>query len=214
MKNYKSYKNYSCFISLLILSISLLGCGPKAPPNTHGLLYPEARQVKPFVLDDQFGQTVTEQALKGNWTLLFLGYTSCPDICPMTLAKLTQVEQQLNTAHSLAVWFVSVDPKRDTVDKRKLYIDYFNPSFKAVSGDHRNLFPFVRNLGLVYAMHDNGDGQSYLVDHSASVALVDPNGAVRAIFKPEFAKGKVPIINIKKMIEDLTNILTFYSDTK
>jgi protein SCO1/2 len=208
MKNYKSYKNYSCFISLLILSISLLGCGPKAPPNTHGLLYPEARQVKPFVLDDQLGQTVTEQALQGKWTLLFLGYTSCPDICPMTLAKLTQVEQQLNTAHSLAVWFVSVDPKRDTVDKRKLYIDYFNPSFKAVSGDHRNLFPFVRNLGLVYAMHDNGDGQSYLVDHSASVVLIDPEARVIGRFKPKREPGKLSISDSQQILADMPVIIS------
>ncbi|WP_352260099.1 SCO family protein, partial [Psychrobacter sp. TB55-MNA-CIBAN-0194] len=85
----------------------------------------------------------------------------------------------------LQVWFLSVDPKRDTPAKRKQYIDYFNPDFLAVSGEHKHLFPVVRELGLIYAISDSSESE-YAVDHSASVAMVDQNGAVRAIFKPEF----------------------------
>lgn len=198
------------WLSILFISV-LMGCGPKAPPETHGLLYQEARAVKPFILEDQFGKSVSEAYLKGQWTLLFLGYTSCPDICPMTLAKLTQVYQKLSDTYPVNIWFVSVDPKRDVADKRRQYIDYFNPSFTAVSAEHKQLFPFVRNLGLVYAIHDDGETENYTVDHSASVTLVDPSGAVRAIFKPEFAKGKVPIIDQSKIIEDLTKIIEYYS---
>lgn len=198
------------WLCLLFISV-LMGCGPKAPPETHGLLYQEARAVKPFILEDQFGKSVSEANLKGQWTLLFLGYTSCPDICPMTLAKLTQVYEKLSDTYPVNIWFVSVDPKRDVADKRRQYIDYFNPSFTAVSAEHKQLFPFVRNLGLVYAIHDDGETENYTVDHSASVTLVDPSGAVRAIFKPEFAKGKVPIIDQSKIIEDLTKIIEYYS---
>lgn len=198
------------WLSILFISV-LMGCGPKAPPETHGLLYQEARAVKPFILEDQFGKSVSEANLKGQWTLLFLGYTSCPDICPMTLAKLTQVYEKLSDTYPVNIWFVSVDPKRDIADKRRQYIDYFNPSFTAVSAEHKQLFPFVRNLGLVYAIHDDGETENYTVDHSASVTLVDPSGAVRAIFKPDFAKGKVPIIDQSKIIEDLTKIIEYYS---
>lgn len=198
------------WLSILFISV-LMGCGPKAPPETHGLLYQEARAVKPFILEDQLGKSVSEANLKGQWTLLFLGYTSCPDICPMTLAKLTQVYEKLSDTYPVNIWFVSVDPKRDVADKRRQYIDYFNPSFTAVSAEHKQLFPFVRNLGLVYAIHDDGETENYTVDHSASVTLVDPSGAVRAIFKPEFAKGKVPIIDQSKIIEDLTKIIEYYS---
>ncbi|WP_372767503.1 SCO family protein [Pseudoalteromonas sp.] len=198
------------WLCLFFISV-LVGCGPKAPPETHGLLYQEARAVKPFILEDQFGKSVSEANLKGQWTLLFLGYTSCPDICPMTLAKLTQVYEKLSDTYPVNIWFVSVDPKRDVADKRRQYIDYFNSSFTAVSAQHKQLFPFVRNLGLVYAFHDDGETENYTVDHSASVTLVDPSGAVRAIFKPEFAKGKVPIIDQSKIIEDLTKIIEYYS---
>ncbi|WP_105173159.1 SCO family protein [Pseudoalteromonas sp. T1lg24] len=204
----------SQFKLLIVTSLifMVLGCGPKSPPQTNALLYQEAKIVKPFVLQDQNGQQVTNQNLKGNWTLLFLGYTSCPDICPMTLAKLTQITKELSPNFVINVWFVSVDPKRDNAEKRKLYIDYFNPDFTAVSAEHKHLFPFVRNLGLVYAIHDDGESENYTVDHSASVTLVDPNGAVRAIFKPEFAKGKVPLINQSEMTQDLTSIIGYYSN--
>lgn len=204
----------SQFKLLIVTSLifMVLGCGPKSPPQTNALLYQEAKIVKPFVLQDQNGQQVTNQNLTGNWTLLFLGYTSCPDICPMTLAKLTQITKELSPNFAINVWFVSVDPKRDNAEKRKLYIDYFNPDFTAVSAEHKHLFPFVRNLGLVYAIHDDGESENYTVDHSASVTLVDPNGAVRAIFKPEFAKGKVPLINQREMTQDLTSIIGYYSN--
>lgn len=199
------------FYFSLLCAVVLIGCGPKVPPETHALLYQEARAVKPFILENQFGEAVSEENLKGQWTLLFLGYTSCPDICPMTLAKLTQVYEKLSDTYPINIWFVSVDPKRDVVDKRRQYIDYFNPSFSAVSAEHKQLFPFVRNLGLVYAIHDDGESENYTVDHSASVTLVDPSGAVRAIFKPDFAKGKVPIIDQSKIIEDLHAIIEYYS---
>ena len=196
---------------VLFFLLSIVGCSEQLPPETHGLLYEPAKTVKPFKLEDQFGNVVSQEQLKGKWTLLFLGYTSCPDICPMTLSKLTQVQRKLSDKFPLDVWFVSVDPKRDIAQKRKLYIDYFNSSFLAISGEHKYLFPFVRNLGLVYAIHDDGKNTDYAVDHSASVTLVDPEGAVKAIFKPEFIKGQVPIIDETKIIEDLTAIIEYYS---
>ena len=76
------------------------------------------------------------------------------------------------------VWFISVDPNRDTAQKRLQYINYFNPNYQAVSGPHKALYPFVQNLGLIYAVTEEQTGD-YLVDHSASVALVDPHGKIR-----------------------------------
>ncbi|TMO93585.1 SCO family protein, partial [Pseudoalteromonas sp. S3178] len=98
-----------------------------------------------------------------------------PDICPMTLVKLSQVYQQLEKDYPISVWFVSVDPQRDTPAKRHAYINYFNHEFKALSGPHAQLFPFVRDIGLIYAIN-NSTEQEYYVDHSASVALINPRG--------------------------------------
>lgn len=190
-----------------LFSVLLQGCS-KPTLEVDALVYEPAKVVKPFKLKNQHGSDVGVDDLKSQWDLLFLGYTSCPDVCPMTLAKLRQVEKKL-AIEDINVWFISVDPNRDTAQKRLQYINYFNPNYQAVSGPHKALYPFVQNLGLIYAVTEEQTGD-YLVDHSASVALVDPHGKIRAIFKPEFKAGSVPTINTDAMIEDLKSILSYY----
>ena len=80
---------------ILLIGCTVSGCFEVQPPETKALVYSEARELKPFVLEDQNGQKISNEALKGQWNLLFLGYTHCPDICPMTLAKLNQVHSKL-----------------------------------------------------------------------------------------------------------------------
>lgn len=194
---------------LVLLGLyALLGCTPAAP-QFEALVYETPRPMKPFKLVNQHNQTVDNKAFENKWTLLFLGYTNCPDICPMTLSKLAEVKQQLPQHPALTVWFVSVDPARDVSEKLKLYVEYFDPNFTAVTAPHTQLFPFVRNLGLVYAISE-AQTDNYAVDHSASVALVDPQGAVRAIFKPEFKAGSIPLINSEKLKHELDQIISYY----
>ena len=125
------------------------------------------------------------------------------------MAKLNAVYKELEADYPLQIWFVSVDPNRDTAEKRKQYIDYFNPNFLAVSGEHKDLFPVVRELGLIYAISDTTKAD-YAVDHSASVALVDDTGALRAIFKPEFKQGSVPLINSTQLTQEFKVIANYY----
>lgn len=197
-------------LSFLMLGLVLLGaCSDNKMANVNALVYEQAKPLNEFTLQDQHNQTVTKQAFLNRWNLVFLGYTSCPDICPLTLAKLQGAYNTLSDNYPLQIWFMSVDPKRDNAAKRKAYIDYFNPDFLAVSGEHKNLFPLVRELGLIYAISDS-DEQEYAVDHSASVALVDGSGAVRAIFKPEFQQGQVPLINASELIKEFKIIADYY----
>jgi len=198
-------KRFFMLISLLLLA----SCSDATKPDVEALVYEQAKPLSDFALLDQHKNKVTKAAFAGQWNLVFLGYTSCPDICPLTLAKLNAVHKALNEQYPLQIWFLSVDPKRDTADKRKAYIDYFNPEFLAVSGEHKDLFPLVRELGLIYAISDS-DEQEYAVDHSASVALVDSRGAVRAIFKPEFKQGSVPLVNAKLLISEFKLIADYY----
>ena len=193
--------------AVALFSVLLQGCS-KPALEVDALVYEPAKVVKPFKLKNQHGNDVGVDDLKSQWNLLFLGYTSCPDVCPMTLAQLRQVEKKL-AIEDINVWFISVDPNRDTAQKRLQYINYFNPNYQAVSGPHKALYPFVQNLGLIYAVTEEQTGD-YLVDHSASVALVDPHGKIRAIFKPEFKAGSVPTINTDTMIKDLKSILSYY----
>ncbi|MEM6509171.1 MAG: SCO family protein [Pseudomonadota bacterium] len=198
---------FLCFSAVLFVT----GCGKNnSAPEVEALVYEQAKPISPFLLTDQHGAPADNSQFMGHWNLVFLGYTSCPDICPMTLAKLTAVQKQLSQDYKVQVWFVAVDPKRDTTEKRKAYIDYFNPDFLAVSGPHKQLFPFVRELGLIYAINDS-DEQEYAVDHSASVVMVNGDGSVRAIFKPEFKQGSVPLINATTLTEEFKKIADYYA---
>ncbi|PAY01389.1 SCO family protein [Pseudoalteromonas sp. HM-SA03] len=195
-------KKFIVIISMLIL----FGCGPAPDVSEKVVWYPTPKDVKAFELRDQYGEVVSNQDLADKWNLLFLGYTSCPDVCPMTLLKLTHVYQSVKNKGDLQVWFVSVDPNRDTEEKRLAYIKHFDPDFKAVSAEHSALFPFVRDLGLIYAINQEQTGE-YYVDHSASVALINPKGQLEAIFKPTHTAGAVPTIDDKLLLSDLEKII-------
>ena len=195
---------------IVVLSLFLSACSSENDPqNLNALVYENAKSLSDFTLKNQHGEPVKKAQFKGQWNLVFLGYTSCPDICPLTLAKLNAVYKELEADYPLQIWFVSVDPNRDTAEKRKQYIDYFNPNFLAVSGEHKDLFPVVRELGLIYAISDTTKAD-YAVDHSASVALVDDTGALRAIFKPEFKQGSVPLINSTQLTQEFKVIANYY----
>ena len=172
------------------------------------LVYQQPRVVEPFKLYDQNEQLVDNASIAGKWNLVFLGYLSCPDICPMTMAKLSRLLPELNEISQVPVQvlFVSVDPKRDTAEKRKQYVEYFNPDILGLGAEHKDLFPFVRNLGLMYSIPDN-DAIDYFVDHSASVVLINPDGKTAAIFKPEIKLGQVPTIDPEVIAEDFKTLL-------
>lgn len=173
------------------------------------VVYPKARPLNDFSLLDEQGQTVGLDALRGQWTLVFVGYTSCPDICPMTMAKLAALQPKLQqmTSTPVQIWFVSVDPKRDTPVQLAQYVKHFNqPALKARTADHPALFPFVRQLGLMYAIPQQQEGR-YLVDHSASIALIGPKADVVAMFKPEMKAGQLPLVDSDILLADFPLVL-------
>lgn len=175
----------------------------------YALYYQEPRQIKAFQLIDHNGQNFSKAQLNNKWSLVFFGYTSCPDVCPTTLQNLGFIYDELKAiTNNTQVLLVTVDPKRDNTEKLSQYIAYFNKEFIALRAEHDVLFPFARNLGLMYAISDGGE--NYLVDHSASIVLINPNGKIAAIFKPEQAVGKVPSINNDKLLSDFTKITALY----
>ncbi|MFN3709807.1 MAG: SCO family protein [Alishewanella aestuarii] len=173
------------------------------------LVYPQARNLLEFQLVDQHGQPTGREQLYQQWTLAFVGYTYCPDICPLTLAKLAGVQPELAAMvkEPLKVWFISVDPQRDSVEQLNNYVNYFQqPAVLGLTAGHDQLFPFVRQLGLMYALNSNAEG-NYLVDHSASVVLINPQGQLVAMFKPEMAIGQVPVIDTEQLLADFPLVL-------
>ncbi len=169
-------------------------------------LFPAPRTVIEFSMTDHKGNDFTHDNLKGKWSILFAGYTSCPDICPTTMTKLSNAYPKLKQIAPLQVVLVSVDPQRDTRNKLNSYIEFFNPEFVAVTAEHKHLIPVTRSLGMAYSMV--GDGDNYLVDHSASLVLISPEGERFAMVKPKSEKpGKVPQIKTKTLISDISQIM-------
>ena len=149
---------------------------------------PATKTLAPFLLTDQHGKRFDNQRLLGKWTLLSFGYTNCPDICPTDLAMLAQVDDQLSQDSNMPpyqIGFVSVDPERDTPAKLAQYVAYFDPAFLGITGSEAALLAFTRPLGIIYAKVKTQDSAiGYVVDHSASIVLLDPEGRYRALFSP------------------------------
>lgn len=170
-------------------SMHWFGGGRAVPVDFPGTVLPgPGKALPPFELQDQHGRPFGPAQLQGHWSLVFFGYTHCPDICPTTLATLSQVYDGLartaGGADDIAVLFVSVDPQRDSPQQIGGYLDYFNPAFTGVTGDEAALQTFSQALGAVYLRHP-GDGRSgYLVDHSAALFIVAPNGRFKAVVTP------------------------------
>lgn len=199
---------------LLLAGALIAGCvlyllvQQQAEPK-QALVYPQARNLVEFTLTDQHGNNVGREDLYQQWTLAFVGYTYCPDICPLTLAKLAGVQPELAAMvkEPLKIWFISVDPQRDTPAQINDYVNYFQqPALLGVTAGHDQLFPFVRQLGLMYGMSSNAEG-NYLVDHSASVVLINPQGQLVAMFKPDMVVGQPPVINTEQLLADFPLVL-------
>lgn len=149
-------------------------------------LLPQPKQLEPFSLVDQDGKPVDRESLRGSWTFLAFGYTHCPDICPTMLATFAALERELTPPASepLADFlFVSVDPERDTPERLGEYVNYFSPRIRGATAPHEVLRPLTKQLGILYARAEGQESaMGYMVDHSASMLLLDPEARLSAIF--------------------------------
>lgn len=154
---------------------------PATPPPKATLLNPP-RPLPEFSLVDHQGESFTRERFENRWTLLFFGFTNCPDVCPMTLHTLARVYAALEEQgpNSPDVVFISVDPMRDTQEQLAKYVPYFHADFVGVTGELPDIQGLTRELGVAVSYAPAGD--SYTVDHTASVFLVNPKGQIEAIF--------------------------------
>jgi len=137
-----------------------------------------------FSLLDQTGQRVNADSFRGQWDLVFFGFTNCPDICPTTLQKLANVKHELAEAGATSlprVVLVSVDPERDTPQLMGQYVDYFGEGNLGVTGEIEGINTLTAALGIYFEKAPTADGD-YSVDHSAAVLVVNPEGEFSALF--------------------------------
>ena len=133
-----------------------------------------------FAMPDQNGQQRTMADFKGKVTLLFFGYTQCPDVCPTTLSDLAAVKKKLGAkGDKLQVIFVSVDPARDTPEILKAYMGNFDPSFIALRGSDEQTAQIAKDFKIYFKKVDGQTPASYTMDHTAGDYIFDPQGRLR-----------------------------------
>ena len=171
--------------------------GPPQPSNAALMVLPEPRVIADFALVDDAGAPFMLDNLRGHWSLMFFGYTHCPDVCPSTLYDLKLVHEKLEQlngdgAPGHQVLFVSVDPERDTPEQLGQYVSYFHPDFIGVTGAQEQLAPLTMQLGIAYRIEDHEAGSTqYNVDHSVSVLLMDPQGRLHGVFPAPHDADKI-----------------------
>lgn len=154
---------------------------------------------RPRILDNfellaDSGETFNTEELGGRWTLVFFGFTHCPDICPTTLSTLNNFYQTLDkeVQADTDILLVSVDPKRDRPEQLRDYVRYFNPDFRGVTGEFLNLKRFANQLNVPFNKVPLDDGD-YTVDHGSQVVLINPRGHYHAFFKAPLDPAKMKL---------------------
>jgi protein SCO1/2 len=156
---------------------------PRAVTLQSGVLLGERRPIAEFTLADQDGRPFGNAQLRGHWTLVFAGFTQCPDVCPTTLGLMNAVARQLGP-RAPAMVFLSVDPERDTPPVLQAYVRHFGSAIAGVTGPRAALDTLCASLGIAYVKIPGATAADYTVDHSAALVLVDPEGRVAGYFPP------------------------------
>ncbi|MCH8537288.1 MAG: SCO family protein [Alkalimonas sp.] len=167
--------------------------------------------ISDFVLVDQYQQQVTAADLQGQWHLLSYGFTYCPDICPLTLAKLSRFHLELEQSQAypdLQLLFYSVDPERDTPETLREYLSFFATDIRGLTrlpGEEQRHQPFEQSLSILYAISPVDELSSYLpynVDHGVLLYLLNPQAELQAIFTPIEQPGALPDFDIEALYHD------------
>lgn len=170
------------FVLALILGFTSYRYLNQYEPNNI-TTYPNPKTLSDFQLTDHQGNSFSLIDFKNKWSIVFFGFTFCPDICPTTLAELAQIADKLSeeSLQNIQFIFVSVDPERDTIVKLAEYVPFFHSDFLGVTAQEPELKNFAFDLGAVYMKVPEGD--SYQMSHSSSIFVINPEGQRYGILK-------------------------------
>lgn len=183
-----------------LLAVLILAFITARPYQLHGSQLVPAPRAPDFSLTDQNGQLFHLGTQQNRISLIFFGYTSCPDICPATLSQFRQLVQRLGTqADQVDFVYITVDPKRDTAQRMKEYVSAFNPAFFGLSGTEDELKAVWMAYGVERLIRTTDDPTIYFIDHTSRTYLVDRKGNLRLTFP----YGTI----IEDMLEDIRYLL-------
>lgn len=180
-----------------------------APLEIDGYVLSTPRDLPAVELVDEHGEPFRPHDFVGHWSLLYFGYTYCPDVCPLTLVELTKVKLELAAdgfSEPSAYYFVSVDPRRDTPARLREYVAYFDPELRGLTGSAAALEALAQATDTVFDVPDDSAGDNYLVSHSSNVVLLGPHGRVHAVFSAPHDPTRVA--------QDFTKIVERYYEPR
>jgi protein SCO1/2 len=183
----------------LILALGL-GLVIPACGTGQGGVGTEGRALGEFHLDTHRGTPLDRERLLGQWSLMFFGYTFCPDVCPATLAQVDRVHEVLAQTPRVAtpeVILVSVDPARDSLEHLGRYVEHFNPAFTGATGETGEIRRLERQVGAYHRLGPPDGRGHYAVTHSSEVLLIDPEARVRARFQ-----APLQIAEVARSVQD------------
>jgi protein SCO1/2 len=154
---------------------------------------PEPKALPPVTLVDEGGRAFRPEDFRGHWSFLYFGYTYCPDVCPLTLIDFATLKKRLDgelPGTATSYYLVSVDPRRDTPQRLREYVTYFDPTFHGLTGADDDLKSLAQQSGSVFFVPAD-QTEDYLVTHSSNIALLDPEGRLAAVFTSPHPPGQL-----------------------
>ena len=209
----KLIKNKKIFLLFAIISVGILATliyekyqkPTKKKKIANFIWLDEPKDIANFQLTDHNNNKFTINNFSGRWSLIFFGYTYCPDICPTTMFDLRNFKQKLldiDKKNIPQVIFVSVDPNRDKTKQIKKYVTHFDKSFIGLTGDVTNIDTLTKEIYGVYKVPENPKNDDYLVSHSGTIHLVNPDKKLAGIFTPP--------IKVENLTKDYIYITSYY----
>lgn len=187
----------------LVLGLALMLVGYRVfsgPYQYQGSLINPPAPAADFTLSDQNGNPFRLSDQRGKVVLIFFGYTSCPDVCPVTLSEFKQVKQKLgDQSQDVRFVFITVDPERDTPERLGAYLANFDPSILGLTGDQAALDAVYKSYGVAHEKVDAGSAAGYLINHTAITYAIDKNGNWRLTYP--FG------IETEKLVQDVSHLV-------
>jgi protein SCO1/2 len=191
-----SVNRSAIYVGLMVLAAALAGymvslklARSAAPTLQTGTVLPAPRTVAPFTLTDHLGIPFGNARLVGHPSLVFFGFTHCPDVCPTTLAMAAQLQRDPALAR-LEILFITVDPGRDDQRMLQQYVNAFGGGIVGLRGEDAALEPLLKSLVAAHSVRP-GVGADYSVDHSANLHYINAKGAFSAVFTPPFSQASI-----------------------
>ncbi len=173
---------------------------PRPAAFQYGTLLDAQEPLADFTLDSSLGEPMALSDFRGKYTLLYFGYTNCPDVCPLTLAEMRDALQRLgDKADKVQPLFVTLDPERDTPERMAAYLKYFYPTLVGLAGSLEQIQELATRFGIFFEKRASESAGGYFVDHTSVVLVIDPEGRLRGIF-PNGVTGEQMASDLQSLI--------------